>query len=52
MEELYGKFSDEWYDAFLDDGTCLLDEGHEGEHEFTPDSEIVITFGGEENEVE
>lgn len=26
------------------DATCLLEAGHRGEHEWTPDDEIVITF--------
>ena len=25
-------------------GTCVLEEGHEGPHIFTPDDQIVITF--------
>jgi hypothetical protein len=29
-------------------GTCLLESGHEGEHEFTPDSDIRLTFGRQE----
>ena len=24
--------------------TCLLLDGHQGDHEFTPDSEIVVQF--------
>lgn len=34
----------------LDDGpggTCLLLDGHEGPHEFTPDDQIGIRFVGE-----
>lgn len=25
--------------------TCLLEDGHDGEHEWTPDGEIRIKFG-------
>ncbi len=40
--------SQEYYDeiAFGCGKTCLLLKGHEGEHEWTNDSEIVITFKG------
>jgi hypothetical protein len=38
--------SQEWHDTFLDDGdgTCMLDDGHDGPHEFTPDSQIIVQF--------
>jgi hypothetical protein len=26
------------------DGTCMLEAGHDGPHEFTPDSDIGVTF--------
>lgn len=41
---------EEWNEAELrwETGTCLLLAGHEGEHEFTPDSQIVIHFADEE----
>lgn len=29
------------------DGTCMLPDGHDGEHEFTPDNEIGISFAPE-----
>ena len=38
-----------WEDGPLtDDGfttTCLLEDGHEGKHEFTSDENIEVTFG-------
>jgi hypothetical protein len=48
-EEVHGHGSPEWIEAFLEDGTCMLLEGHEGEHEFTPDREIGVAFGGHGN---
>lgn len=36
--------SDEWAEAFLNPATCMLEAGHEGPHEFVPDSEIGVTF--------
>ncbi len=35
--------SDEWAEAFVQGrATCLLPAGHDGPHEYTPDSEIVV----------
>lgn len=48
-EEKFGFLSDEWYDANLHSGTCLLPDGHDGNHVFTPDSEICVSFNGEED---
>jgi len=31
-------------DALPKDGTCLLEDGHEGPHEFQPDDEIEVRF--------
>jgi hypothetical protein len=42
--EKFGPSSDEWADTVLNNGTCLLPAGHEGEHEWTPDGEIMVTF--------
>ncbi len=37
--------SDAWHAAWRDgEATCMLEEGHEGDHVFTPDSQITITF--------
>jgi hypothetical protein len=33
-----------WEDGPDSDSTCMLDDGHDGPHEFTPDSEIVVKF--------
>lgn len=34
-----------WHD--FGDATCMLVDGHDGDHEPTPDNEIVVTFTGE-----
>lgn len=45
MAETFGWQSDEHLAVYRDgDGTCLLEDGHEEEHEFTPDSETVVSF--------
>lgn len=37
--------SEEWVEAFdKGDATCLLPDGHEGPHEWTPDSDIMVRF--------
>lgn len=36
--------SDAWAEAFNNPATCMLLDGHEGPHEFVPDSEIVVSF--------
>lgn len=43
-EEAHGWGSPEWAQAYVEDGTCLLPDGHPGEHEWTPDADIVISF--------
>ncbi len=43
VAEKHGEWSSEHIAAMVDDGTCMLEDGHEGEHRFTPDSGIVIT---------
>lgn len=42
--EFFEWGSDEWAEAFLCPATCMLMHGHEGRHEFIPDSEIKVTF--------
>lgn len=44
MEALYGWRSAEYQDC--PGGTCLLPDGHDGPHAWTPDSEIAIRFAG------
>jgi len=39
-----GADPEEIWDAYVNPGTCLLPEGHEGPHDFVPDSEILIEF--------
>lgn len=38
--------SQEWIDCIVEDknASCLLEHGHEGPHEWTPDKEIVVKF--------
>ena len=41
--EVHGFGSPEWAESHLaDSATCMLDAGHDGPHEFTPDDRIVI----------
>jgi hypothetical protein len=44
MAEVHGFGSDEWLAAYLDNATCMLPHGHEGEHGWVSDDEIVVTF--------
>lgn len=49
IEERVGYLSDEYIAEAADpkpDGTCLLLDGHDGPHAFTPDSEITVRFSG------
>lgn len=39
------QMRDDWAATWNgDDGTCMLLSGHEGDHEFTPDSQIGVQF--------
>ena len=43
--ERYGWGSDEYCTVLdSDDGTCMLADGHDGPHIFTPDDQIIIEF--------
>lgn len=49
-----GPSISEWLEANPDSdidsyvgSTCMLERGHEGPHEFTPDSHIGVTFAPE-----
>ncbi len=53
VEETYGYLSEEYVENFaeecLDDGghggsTCMLPDGHEGPHVWTPDGDIRVSF--------
>jgi hypothetical protein len=33
-----------WESIDMPGATCFLPDGHDGPHEFTPDSEVVISF--------
>ena len=43
-EETYGFGSAEWAEAILHGGTCMLQDGHDGDHEFVADNDVVIEF--------
>ena len=47
-EEEFGHGSDEWAKAFSEPGTCMLEDGHAGPHQFTPDDRITIAFPPQE----
>lgn len=54
LEATYGPLSDEYLDvhatAVLNNSPheiCMLEAGHEGPHQWVPDDQIVIRFGGE-----
>jgi len=36
-------------DDELGDCLCMLEEGHQGEHDFVPKSEIMVKFIGDED---
>ena len=44
MAEVYGENSEEYFDALVNEGICLLPAGHEGPHEFVPEDEVGIRF--------
>lgn len=45
--------SDEWAEIFLrGDGTCMLPDGHDGPHAFTPDDRLFVRFNEEKLEGE
>lgn len=45
----HGFGSEQYVDAVLDGGaTCMRERGHDGDHEWTPDEDIGITFEGSE----
>lgn len=51
IEELFGFHSDEHIATYADgwqSGTCMLEDGHDGPHEFTPDTDIGVKFSGEQ----
>lgn len=46
VEEQYGWGSEQWIATWVNDvgGTCMLAAGHDGDHDFTPDDQIGISF--------
>ena len=47
IEKVFGWGSKEWaetYQEAWENETCMLLQGHKGPHNFTPDSEVQITF--------
>ena len=43
-EKTYGIPSDEWAEAVVEPATCMLEAGHSGPHEWTPDENIAVRF--------
>lgn len=48
-EKTFGWGSDEHLATYSEDGdsrdgTCMLEDGHDGDHDFTPDDQIGVTF--------
>lgn len=44
-------YSDSWAESHIHSGTCMLEEGHKGEHVFSPDDDIIhIIFRGEDEQ--
>ena len=45
-EEVHGRLSPQWAEVWFRDvsGTCMLPQGHDGPHQFTPDDQIGVTF--------
>ena len=44
-KETFGAYSEKYCDVLAEPGaTCMLLDGHEGPHEFTPDANIKVTF--------
>lgn len=46
VEEVYGYLSPEYCESAANgvDATCMLPADHDGEHEWTPDNEIQVSF--------
>ena len=45
IKERFGLHSPEHIETYTEEpSTCMLEADHKGEHEFTPDSKITITF--------
>lgn len=50
VSDQFGIGSREWCEAHQKgDATCLLPEGHEGPHEWTPDDQITVHFVDDEH---
>ena len=46
-EDKFGLWSDEYIEAIVNDGICLLPLDHEGDHVFTPDDQFAIVINGD-----
>lgn len=47
IEDTFGFHSEEHLATYADDfvsSTCMLENGHDGDHDFVPDSDIGMTF--------
>jgi hypothetical protein len=50
-EEIRQKEADLWWQGLFAVGsTCMLPDGHEGEHQFTPDDQVTLSFEPKEEE--
>ena len=54
IERRYGWASPEMIDYWQREskGVCMLPDGHDGPHAWTPEDQIVITFKGERKDGE
>jgi hypothetical protein len=47
LRETFGDNSQEYIDSYFEESaSCMLAADHSGDHKWTPDSELVITFQG------
>lgn len=47
MEEAFGEDSPQHLSALDNDGSCLLPDGHDGPHEWTPEEFVVRGLRGD-----
>lgn len=45
LEEIGQIYSEEWVETWHEGGkTCLLEDGHDGDHDFVNDSTIMVSL--------
>lgn len=37
-------YGEEWAEAWQNDATCMLEHGHDGDHEWVSDKDIVVSL--------